>query len=206
MRQHVSVFVLALVVPFTLFLTACDSGGANEETVDNEFTLTIEPTSTSSSAVPKAQEEEINGFSFFYDAENPETNEQAFGIYLSDAESFSQQEATDGLFGFIARDGSRPAPDTYTFGDLRAESEPSGFVGVLYKDFTNFQSAPFYLIESGTLTIETSSDDEVAGSIEASGTKITQTGSSFEEEPVTITGSFSAKDVETFVPFDAPGL
>jgi len=206
MYRSLSALLVALL-PLFLVLSACDSGGSNGGAIDNEFTLTIEPSSSSSSsAAAKVQQEEINGFSFFYDAENPETDEQAFGIYLSDAESFSKQEATDGLFGFIARDGSRPAPDTYTFGDLRADSEQSGFVGVLYRDFTNFQSAPFYLIESGTLTIKASSDDEVAGSIEASGTKITPTGSSFEEEPVTITGSFSAKDVETFVPFDARGL
>lgn len=199
-----SAFLVALL-PLSLAVSACDSGGANES-VENEFALTIQPQSSSSSVAVEAQQEEINGFSFFYDAENPETGEQAFGIYLSDAESFSKQEATNGLFGFVARNSGQPSTGEYSFADATADGEPDLFVGALYQDFTEFQSAPFYVIESGTLTLETSSDDEVAGSIEASGTEFIFTGSSVEQQPVTITGEFSAKSVDTFVPFNTPGL
>lgn len=193
------------LLPLVLVLSACDSGGSNDNAVNNEFTLTIEPQSNSSSAAVEAQQEEVNGFSFFYDGEDPNTGEQVFGIYLSNEESFSEQSASDELFGFFARDSGQPSSGTYSFTD-----DPSGntgdFGGVLYKDIGDFQSAPFYVIDSGTLNLETSNDDEVAGSIQVSGTKFIITESSIEQEPVSITGEFSAKNVETFAPLNTPGL
>lgn len=207
MRRSSSVLpvLLAALLPLSLVLTACDSSGSGGA-VDNEFTMTIEPQSNSSSAAVEAQQEQVNGFSFFYDAENPNTGEQAFGIYLSDAESFSEQEATKGLFGFVARDAEQPSAGDYSFTGATSGGDPTRFIGALYKDFSEFQSAPFYTIDSGTLSLDTSNDDEVAGSIEASGTKFTFSGSSVEQQPVTITGEFRAKDVDTFVEFNTPGL
>lgn len=195
-------FAALLLIP----LSACDSGGAGED-VNNEFTLTIEPTSSStSSAALDASQDEINGFSFFFDAENPETGEQAFGIYLNDAESFSKRDATQGLFGFIARSSSRPEAGTYSFTSGEGGIGTSQFTGFLYEDFTNVQSEPFYVIESGTLTLDASSSSRVSGSIDATGTEYIFTGSAYEQQTVQITGHFTAEDVETFVPFNTPGL
>lgn len=209
--KPVAVFTIGLL-PFFFVLSACDSGGSNGgETVNNEFTLTIEPTSSngssaSSKAWQEADPEEISGFTFFVDEENPETGEQVFGVYLSDEESFSEQSATDGLFGFLARSSGQPSTGSYSFTDDPSGIDEEDFSGVLYRDFSDFQSAPFYVIESGTIDVETSSNDEFAGSIDASGTRYTVTQSSVEQQPVSITGEFSAENVETFLSLETPGL
>lgn len=206
MHRSLSLLFTLALLPLVLVLSACDSGGSNDNAVNNEFTMTIEPESNSSSAAVEAQQEEVSGFSFAVEGENPETGQQAFGIYLSGEESFSEQSATDGLFGFLARSSGQPSAGSYSFTDDPSGIDEEDFVGVLYRDFDNFQSAPFYVIESGTVTLETSSEDEVTGSVEASGTKFTFTESTLEQEPVSITGEFSAKNVETFVPFSTRGL
>lgn len=198
--------LLAAFLPLLFVLSACDSGGGNED-FQNEFTMTIEPASSSGSAASlEASTKNLSGFSFFYDAENPDTGEQAFGIYLNHTESFSKDQATQGLFGYIARNSGRPSSGTYQFTSGEGGVQSSQFVGLLYEDFTRIQSAPFYVIQSGTLTLETSNSNKVAGSIEATGTSFTFTGSSYEQQEVTITGTFTAKDVETFVGFYSPGL
>lgn len=199
------------VIPFVfcafifISLSACDSGETGE--VNNEFALSIESASSSStSADVESVQGEINGFSFFVDGENPETGEKAFGVYLNDAKSFSSQTATQGLFGFVARSSSRPESGTYSFTSGEGGIANTEFVGFLYEDFTNFQNAPFYVVKSGTLTIEESSSDKVSGTIDATGTQFTYTGSTYEEQTVQITGEFTAKDIDTFVPFGTPGV
>ncbi len=206
-QSRISRHILFLaLLPLALALQGCDSGGASEnEEINNEFTLTIESTPSSATAGKAAAQATVNGYSFFYDAENPETNEQVFGIYLSNNESFSSGSASQGLFGFMARSSSRPGTGDYEFS--RGEGlQPSQFAGFLYEDVANFQNEPFYVIESGTLTLETSSDGEVGGTIDASATKYTFTGSDFTEESVTVTGGFTAKNVETFAGFSTPGV
>lgn len=186
---------------------ACDSGGSSAE-VDNEFNLNIEPTGSSASAVANVESarKAVNGFSFFFDAEHPETGEQAFGIYFNDGQSFSADGATQGLFGFVARLSTRPSTGTYTFASGNTGVQSSQFVGFLYEDFSNIQSSPFYVIESGTLTLDTSTDERVAGSIDATGTSFTFANGSLEQETVNITGSFTAKSVDVFAGFGTPGV
>lgn len=186
---------------------ACDSGGGSAE-VDNEFNLNIEPAGSSASAVANVERarKSVNGFSFFFDSEHPETGDQAFGIYFNDSESFSADGATQGLFGFVARLSARPSTGTYSFASGSSGVQSSQFVGFLYEDFTNIQSSPFYVIESGTLTLNTSTDEKVAGSIEATGTSFTFVNGSLEQETVTITGSFTAKSVDVFAGFGTPGI
>lgn len=192
------------LLPVALVLQGCDSGGSSAE-VNNEFSLTIEPTSSSATAPEAVSRPTLDGFSFFVDAENPETGEQAFGVYLSDNQSFSQSSATQGLFGFIARSSGRPGPGEYDFAS-GGSLQSSQFVGFLYEDFTNFQSAPFYVIEDGTLNLEESSGSKVSGTINATGTMYVFSGSETSQESVTITGNFTAKDVDTFVDFSTPGV
>ena len=187
--------------PF-LFVTACDSGGSNDS-VDNQFSLTIEPTSSSGTTVE--QQEEVSGFSFFVDAEDTETEEEVFAIYLNDEDSFSTESASQGLFGWIALDASQPSTGEYNFnGD--SEVTEDEFAAVLWKDIQSTQAAPFYVVEGGTLTLSESSDDKVAGSVDATGTKVTITPSGASEEPVTITGSFTAENIDTFVELSDPGV
>lgn len=188
-----------------LFMAACDSGGSGGEEVNNEFTLDVTPTSSSSNAQVRAIEDKtLNGFSFFFDAENPETGQQAFAIYLSNSESFSRQSATQGLFGWIARGSDRPGSGTYSL-KSGADFSGSAFAGVLWESFGGGgQSAPFYVIESGTLTLDASSDDRVAGSIDATATAFSFTSSGATQESVTLSGSFTAKGVDEFVSLSSP--
>ena len=206
MSRRVSLtFLLAILLPLCVVLSACDSGGSNGDSIDNEFSLTIDPVSSGSSA-ELAQPESLNGFSFFYDAENPETGEQVFAIYLNDEESFSSQSAQSGLFGLIGRNSSRPSTGTY---QLTGESDlaASDFAGALWKDIQGYQQGePLYVLESGTLTLDASDGDRVAGSIDAQATELIFTDSGLEQNTVSIEGNFTAKDADTFVPLSGPGI
>jgi len=202
MRYSIPLRVLCIALFPFLFVTACDSGGSNDS-VDNQFSLTIEPTSSSGTTVE--QQEEVSGFSFFVDAEDTETEEEAFAIYMDNEESFSTESASQGLFGWIAWDASQPGTGEYNF-NSDGEVTENGFAAVLWKDVQNTQAAPFYVVEGGTLTLSESSDDKVVGSVDATGTKVTITPSGASEEPVTITGSFTAENIDTFVELSGPGV
>lgn len=203
MSHSISVRTLwVAVLPLFVLVTACDSGGSNGGGIDNSFTLTIEPVSSGGSAVESVQTE-LNGFSFFFDGKSPNSGRQVFGIYMGDEESFSKQSITDGLFGWVARAGDRPDAGSYNFTTTDSGISASQFVGFLAEDFTNPNAAPLYLIESGTLTIDTSSDDKVSGSIDATGTRIAPQGG---QQTVSITGTFTAENVEDFVAFSSPGV
>jgi len=202
MRYSIPLRVLCIALFPVLFVIACDSGGSNDS-VDNQFSLTIEPTSSSGTTVE--QQEEVSGFSFFVDAEDTETEEEAFAIYMDNEESFSTESASQGLFGWIAWDASQPGTGEYNF-NSDGEVTENGFAAVLWKDVQNTQAAPFYVVEGGTLTLSESSDDKVVGSVDATGTKVTITPSGASEEPVTITGSFTAENIDTFVELSGPGV
>lgn len=200
---------LALLLPAFFFLSACDSGGSNEEEeLNNEFSFTVTPTSSSDTeaAVPKISQRDINGFSFFVDTDDiEEVDEQAFVVYFSGSDTFSQQNATQGLFGFVGRKSSQPGNGDYTLVDAYEQTDPaSAFVGFLYEDFQNIGTAnslPYYIIRSGTLTVTESSDNEVSGSITANATAFTISGDQYTEERVEITGEFSAENLDSYVPF-----
>jgi len=200
MRYTLSALLLFLL-SLAIGLSACDSGGAEEDEVDNQFSFTIEPTSSGSATVE--QEEELNGHSFFVEAEDSETGEEVFAIYLNDEDSFSDESATQGLFGWIGRDASRPGTGEYAF-NSDGETTNTRFGAIFWEDIQNTQTAPFYIIDSGTVTLSESSDGKVSGSVDASGRKLIITSSGTAEEPVRISGSFTAEDVDTFVPLSGP--
>lgn len=197
------------LLPLLFIFLACDSGGSSGGDVDNQFTFTIEPTSSSSASdnasngTAVKRQEEVSGFSFFVEGEDSDTEEEVFAVYLSDEESFSTESASQGLFGWIALDASRPGTGEYSFG---TEVTPNTFAAVLWQDVQNVQASPFYVIEEGTLTLSESSDEKVAGSIDASGKKVTFTSSGASEEAVDISGSFTAEDIDTFVELSRPGV
>lgn len=200
--------LLALLLPAFFVLSACDSGGSNgEEALNNEFSFTITPTSSSNSnaAVPKIEQKDLDGFSFFVDTDDIEdVEEQAFVIYFSGGEDFSQQSASQGLFGFLARQSSQPGTSTYNLTDgSTGEPSPSDFMGFLFENAENMaaQDTPYYVFQSGSVTITESSDNEVAGSVSASAIGYTFTGTEYTEETVEITGEFTAENLDTYVPF-----
>lgn len=198
--------LLVLLLPVFFGISACDSGGSNEEEVNHEFSFTITPTSSSSTdgAVPKISEKSLNGYSFFVDADDiEEVEEQAFVVYFSGNESLSQQNATQGLFGFVARQSSQPGTGEYTITDgSNGQPTSSEFVGWLYENLTNTQGSPYYFIQSGTLELTTSNDNEVSGTITGTATAYTFSSSGVTEETVDVSGSFTAKNLDSYVPFD----
>lgn len=198
--------LLVLLLPLFFVISACDSGGANEEEVNHEFSFEITPTSSSNTeaAVPKISEKDLNGYSFFVDTDDiEEADEQAFVIYFSGNESLSQQNATDGLFGFVARQSAQPESGEYTITDgSNGQPSPSEFIGLLDEDPTT-QSSPFYVIQNGTLDLSTSNDNEVSGTITGTATAYTFTNSEVTQDTVEVSGSFTAKNLDTYVPFES---
>lgn len=192
-----------------LLVSACDSsGGAESDTeFENSFTLTIASVSPDGNAsLAKATERDIEGFSFFIDTANfDEVSEQAFAVYLTDSESFSETEATQGLFGFVARESTRPGPGTYALTDGEEGVQSADFIGMLYENLgADAQTAPFYVLRSGALTLDESTSDRVSGTLEATATSFVLDGSTLTEEDVSITGSFAARSAGAFVELMSP--
>lgn len=215
MKPFVPLRLLSFVVLSFFLFSACDSGGSNDATeLNNEFSLTISPSSQSNSGVPSSKDapEELNGVSFFVDTENiEEVQEQSFAIYLSGGETSSQSNIAQGLFGFLGRQSTRPEEGTYTLADLQGTSSATNFIGAVYEDVQNIssaQGAPIYFIKGGTLDLQESNDNEVSGTLTATATEYTFTTNDSEvgfevvKESVDITGNFTAKNLNAYVPFD----
>lgn len=190
-----------LLLPFALALTSCDSGGSGEADVNNQFSFTITPTSSSTSALQKRSQKDLNGYSFFVDTDDvAEVDDEAFVIYFSDNESFSEDDATNGLFGFAARDSGQPDTGSFTITDESSRSS-SAFIAWLYEDVAETQSTPYYAVQDGTLSFSTSTDDKVAGTLEGTAIEYKFTSSGFEQDTVEVSGSFTAEDLDTYVSY-----
>jgi len=197
---------LALLFPLLLFAGACDSGGAEEKNVDNEFTFEIASASSSSIESERAavQDTTISGFAFFFADQIPETGQGAFAIYLNDSNSFSRENASRGLFGWLTGGSERPGTGSYSLKGDASFDDPD-FTGTLWEDFEGgLQGGALYAIESGTLTLDSSSEARVAGTIEATATATALSDTGTTKELVTISGSFTAEDVEVFIPLANP--
>ncbi|MFB6271795.1 MAG: hypothetical protein ABEL51_02760 [Salinibacter sp.] len=200
--------MLVALVSVLFVLGACDSGGANGGDVKNEFSLDITPSSSASGsfAAKAGRDTTINGFSFFYSGQNP-NGKNVFGLYLSGNESFSPQSVQDGLYGFLARNSTRPSSGQYNLVGLKQGLDSGNFIGVLYEDFGRaYQDAPFYVPRSGTVRLDTSSPDKVTGSIDLTAYAITfnTAAGTVDSTLVDITGTFTAKNVEDFAPLQTP--
>lgn len=204
MKRLRPVLLLPLAV-LSVFLTlsACDLSSVADEVIDNTFSLSISSTTNARSTLDASQsvrDKTIDGYSFFYDDTNPDTNEQVFVVYFTGGDSFGGGTKS-GLFGFLARNSDRPeAGQSYTVIQQDRELDRNNFLGALYEDFGSgdFQSAPYYLPTGGTVTINESNNDEVAGSVDMEAFKITvDTTQSppVDSTRVQITGDFTARDV-----------
>lgn len=189
--------VLLVASLLTLSLSACDSGGSSEEeSINNRFSLEI--TSVGDGSAAKAPAETVEGFSFFAQGEDPETGQQAFGLYFADEQDFSQQAAQEGLFGFIARASSRPGTGTYSITDSDEGVSSGAFVMVLYKNIGS-NTGTFYVANSGTFNITASDDNRIEAEVDVQATEF-----SFDTnttQTVNITGTITAENAETFLGF-----
>ncbi len=190
-------------------LTACDSGGSNGGSVNNEFSLDVSPkgSSSGSSAAKALRDTTIEGFSFFYSGQNSD-EEDAFGLYLSGNESFDNPR--QGLFGFFARNSQRPDAGSYDLVKPEQGFDSGNFIGVVYEDLgDNFQDAPFYVPQGGTVDLSKSTGDEVSGTVNiptayAITYDLSTSPPSVDTTEVSISGSFTAKNVENFVSLPTP--
>lgn len=186
------------LLPLLFVFAACDSGGSNS-TIDNQFSLTITSSSSSSAAVSKNTKKDLNGWSFFVDTGDvEEVDEQSFVVYFSNSESFSKENATQGLFGFVARTSSQPDPGDYSISDQPSSSD---FVAWLYEDLSNTQGAPYYVLHDGTVSFETSTDNKVEGSISGTATEYEFTSSGVSLDTVDVSGTFTAENLDDFIDF-----
>lgn len=186
-------FILLLGAALIVSLAACDSNGGGdggEETPNASFSLSISGDGVNQS---------LDGFAYFGEAEDPETGEEAFVIFLSEEENINQQGTYS--YAIIGRSSSRPGDGPYDFADLDSDDDipNSAFVGWV-AIVSGEQITDIYFSNSGgSLDITSSSSSRVEGSfsIDATGFSISDPE---EEVDVTIEGSFDARSNNVFLP------
>jgi len=217
MRYSILLRVLCIAfLPLFVGLAACDSGGSNGGSVDNEFSMDVSPkgSDSGSSAAKALRDTTIEGFSFFY-AGQSSGGENVFGLYLSESESFDTPQ--QGLFGFFVRNSQRPGAGSYNLvGPGQGLVGPGqgfdsgNFIGMVYEDFgDSFRDTPFYVPQEGTVDLSESTGDKVSGTVDiptayAITYDLSTSPPSADTTEVTITGSFTAKSVENFVSVPTP--
>jgi len=191
-----------LLTALLLPLTACDSGGSNDdepEVAEGRVNVSISGEASSS----------FEGFAYFYEATDPDpdSDDTVFGLVLSSTDT--ENPGTSSQFIFIARQSSRPGTGTYDFVDLESDADSddldadrfAAWVSPATSDESVFG---FYFSNGGTLTIDRSSDDGVAGRFEinATGFQFSSESQEPEEINVTIEGAFDANPSPSpFFPF-----
>lgn len=186
---------LLLLAPLFLTVTACDSGGNSSNDVDdqpfldNAFSLTV----TDSTGKSKT----LDGFGYFATGQDPDSGIEGFVLYFVDEEEFSENDASNGLFGIAVRNAARPGIGQYSASDDDQRFEDgSSFFMVLYENLGT-QSGTIYSVTDGNINVTRSESDRVDGdmNLQASAFTFDDGGS---ELPVTIEGSFRAPGVSSF--------
>lgn len=191
---------LFLLIALLLPLSACDSGGSNDDEVaveDGRVNVSISGEASGS----------FEGFAYFFDATDPNTGQAVFGLVLSNADT--ETPSMNSQFVVIARLSSRPGPGTYNFADIDEDADlddlqPDQFIALVSSAVADEDIVGFYVSDGGSLTIERSSDDEVAGSfrIDATGFELSPDSQQPTEVDVTIEGAFDANpSPNPFLPF-----
>lgn len=205
-----SSLLLALVLSLTL--VACDSGGSDGGEDDgggspfaNEFSFEV--TESTASAARKSALTTLNGFSFFFEGTDPETDSEAFVLYFTGEDELSSSSSSQGLFGFAVRETLRPGTGTYSLISLDDEDPGSNFGMVLLEGADDFGSGSgsftWYIADGGTVELTTSSDDQVEGQVSAQAMQVTFDGTGSDTTRVTINGQFAAENGESFIGFRA---
>lgn len=201
--------VVGLTATALLFMVAaCDSGGgSDEESFANEFSFSI--SEVTPSAAPLAAQQastSLDGFSFFFEGTDPESDEDIFLVYFTQNNELSAESSGQGLFGFVVRSGPRPGTGGGNFVSLDTEGVPSEDFGMMLlegaEDFgTAGGSFNWYLSDGGTIDVTTSSGDRFEGTINAEATRVSFSGTEGDTTRVTIDGSFAARSADSFVGF-----
>lgn len=199
LRSVLSRAQLLLLAALLLPLAACDSSGSNDDEPavdDGRVNVSISGEATGS----------FDGFAYFYEYTDPDTDNTFFGLLLSNTDT--ESPSTMAEFVTIVRQSSRPGTGTYSFADLDTDlgmdDLPSDlFVAIVSSASTDKEVFSFYVSNGGSLTIDRSSDEEVMGSFEINATGIRVVdGGQTEEVDITVEGTFNANPSSTFfLPF-----
>lgn len=184
-----------LTALFFLSLTACDSGGGPDADDPSEFDNAFSLTVTDEGGATRS----LNGFGYFATGTDPETSVEGFVLYFLDDENFSQNGATDGLFGMAVRKSGRPGPGSYAVSTAGNDFDSGvSFAMVLYENLSS-SSATVYEILEGTIDVSRSEADRLDGTLSLSGTAFDlSNGSEPTERGVTIEGEFRSPNVGSF--------
>ena len=189
--------LLSLAFVLMLSLSACDSTDSNDD--DNGDT----PPQTVSMSIGG---DDIEMNAFFASGTDPETGEEGFLIYLTEAGDLSDGSGfqTGAAFGIIGRSSSRPSTGNYSF--MEAEFNETDedllreqFIFVYFQGLGG-QDGRIVFSNGGSLELTTSNSNRVAGSFDISGTATTFSGTEANEEQVSIEGNFDASSAPFFIP------
>ena len=189
---------LLLAFVFMLSLSACDSTDSNSD--DNGDT----PPETVSMSIGG---DDIEMNAFFASGTDPETGEDAFIIYLTEADDLSGDGSfqTGNAFGIIGRLSTRPGTGTYSFADIEFNDSDEVLrnqFGFIFFEGVGTQNQRIVLSNGGDLELTTSNSNRVAGSFDVNGTALTFSGTEANEEDVSIEGNFDAPSAPFFIPDD----
>lgn len=189
---------LSLALVFAVSLTACDSTDSNSDDTNEA------PPETVSMTIGGA-DVEMNAF--FATGTDPETGEDGFIVYLTEADNLSGGSAfqSGDAFGIMGRLSSRPGTGSYSVVDISRDDSDELLrdqFAFIYFEGVGTMSQRIVVSSGGTVEISTSTNDRVAGSFDIDALSTTFSGSSFSEESVSIDGTFDASNVPFFVPDD----
>lgn len=194
-----SLGLLTLAFALLFSLSACDSTDSNE---DDDGPGDTPPETVSMSI--GGDDVEMNAF--FATGEDPDTGEQGFLIYLTEADDLSGDGSgfqSGDAFGVIGRLSTQPGTGTYSFADIEFNDSDDVLrdqFGFVYFEGVGTQNQRIVLSNGGTLELTTSNSDRVAGTFDIDGAAVTFDGTGSSEEDVTIEGSFDASSAPFFVP------
>jgi hypothetical protein len=201
-----SSLLLALLLSVTL--VACDSGGSDGDDgggtqFANEFSFEI--TESTASATNKSTAATLNGFSFFFEGTDPETDSEAFVLYFTGEDELNSSSTSQGLFGFAVRETLRPSTGTYSLISLDDEDPGTNFGMVLLEGADDFGSGSgsftWHIADGGTIQLTTSEGDRVDSQVSAQVMQVTFDGTTSDTTRVTISGQFAAENGESFIGF-----
>lgn len=204
---------LLLATALVFSLSACDSGGSNED--DDEPDVEEGRTEVSIDGDASGS---FDGYAFFVEdtyEDTDSTSRPVFGIMLSemdelpDPEEDGEEFFPEGEFIVMVRESGRPDVGQHSFTEFDVEGDDDelnseDFIAVAWSmmDDANSFASNLYFSDGGTLNITSSSDDRVAGNFEinAVGFSFSMDGDDFDEEEtnITIEGAFDAKSANTF--------
>ena len=175
--------IAALVVAVLGGVTACSSGGGDDVTGTNPPGGTV---GSFNATVSGAMSATLSGSAAF--GSSTVSGSQGFAIALVPTSGTNSI-----IFGRV--NAQAPGTGTYQIADFATQSSVSGaMIAALIAG--SGQSGQIYVSTSGTLTITSSSADEIKGNFTVSASAVTVSGT----QAVTMTGTFTARKGAINVP------